>query len=253
MNSARKASSRALKKQTEKKFPFEIKSKEQMDFVNAIKKYDVVFGIGPAGTGKTFIAVAMAAYYLSNKFVDKIVICRPTVTTGEEIGFLPGDMKQKIDPFLRPVYDCLSIIFEDFAIVDRLVESKVLEVLPIGFMRGVTLTNSFVILDEGQNTTEMQMKTILTRLGLGSKIVVTGDPTQCDLPKGVSNGLTRYTDIFWGQEDQGIKLFDFKKAPTQRHHVVDNILKLSDNYYNIESKDDMFEEDFFNNPPSFLK
>ncbi|MFR8519198.1 MAG: PhoH family protein, partial [Emergencia timonensis] len=163
--------------------PLKPKTIGQKNYVNSIRKKDIVFGIGPAGTGKTYIAVAMAINAFKNKEVQKIILARPAVEAGERLGFLPGDLQEKVDPYLRPLYDALyDILGRDNA--SRLKEKEVIEVVPLAYMRGRTLDNSFIILDEAQNTTREQMKMFLTRMGFGSKVVVTGDITQIDLPRG---------------------------------------------------------------------
>lgn len=163
--------------------PLKPKTLGQKEYVKAIRENDIVFGIGPAGTGKTYIAVAMAINAFKNKEVQKIILARPAVEAGERLGFLPGDLQEKVDPYLRPLYDALyDVLGRDAAL--RLREKEIIEVVPLAYMRGRTLDNSFIILDEAQNTTKEQMKMFLTRMGFGSKVVVTGDITQIDLPKG---------------------------------------------------------------------
>ena len=173
---------------THKGKPLKPKTVGQKNYVNSIRKKDIVFGVGPAGPGQTYIAVAMAINAYKNKEVQKIILARPAVEAGERLGFLPGDLQDKVDPYLRPLYDALyDVLGRDAAL--RLKEKEVIEVVPLAYMRGRTLDNSFIILDEAQNTTREQMKMFLTRMGFGSKVVVTGDVTQIDLPKGKKSGL----------------------------------------------------------------
>lgn len=173
---------------THKGKPLKPKTLGQKNYVNSIRNKDIVFGVGPAGTGKTYIAVAMAINAYKNKEVQKIILARPAVEAGERLGFLPGDLQDKVDPYLRPLYDALyDVLGRDAAL--RLKEKEVIEVVPLAYMRGRTLDNSFIILDEAQNTTREQMKMFLTRMGFGSKVVVTGDVTQIDLPRGKKSGL----------------------------------------------------------------
>ncbi|MBQ6013864.1 MAG: PhoH family protein [Firmicutes bacterium] len=170
--------------------PIKAKTLGQKDYVEAIKKNDITFGVGPAGTGKTYIAVAMACNALKNKDVEKIILARPAVEAGEKLGFLPGDLQEKVDPYLRPLYDALYDILGREATL-RLKEKETIEVVPLAYMRGRTLDNSFIILDEAQNATKEQMKMFLTRMGFGSKIIVTGDITQIDLRLTINSILTR--------------------------------------------------------------
>ena len=179
---------------THKGKPLKPKTLGQRLYVDNIRKKDVVFGIGPAGTGKTYIAVAMAVNSFKNKEVQKIILARPAVEAGERLGFLPGDLQDKVDPYLRPLYDALyDVLGRDAAL--RLKEKEAIEVVPLAYMRGRTLDNSFIILDEAQNTTREQMKMFLTRMGFGSKVVVTGDITQIDLPKGKKSGLVEAAKV----------------------------------------------------------
>ncbi len=182
--------------------PLKAKTIGQQGYVDTIRKKDIVFGIGPAGTGKTYIAVALAVNALKNKDVQKIILARPAVEAGERLGFLPGDLQEKVDPYLRPLYDALyDVLGRESAA--RLKEKEIIEVVPLAYMRGRTLDNSFIILDEAQNTTPEQMKMFLTRMGFGSKVVVTGDITQIDLPKGKRSGLVEARKILSEVSDIG--------------------------------------------------
>ena len=178
----------------------------QSTYIRAIDKKDLVFGLGPAGTGKTYIAVAFAAHCLERGLVERIILSRPAVEAGERLGFLPGDMRDKVDPYLRPLYDALYDVLPPEK-VERDIETGVVEIAPLAFMRGRTLSNAFVILDEAQNTTSMQMKMFLTRIGEGSKMVVTGDPSQIDLPFGTKSGLVEAVDLLGGVDDISIVRF----------------------------------------------
>ena len=182
----------------------------------------MVFGIGPAGTGKTYLAVAQAVSYLLNKQVTRVILARPAVEAGEKLGFLPGDLQQKVDPYLRPLYDALYDLVE-FEKVERLFERNQIEVAPIAFMRGRTLSDAFVIIDEAQNTTTEQMKMVLTRIGLGSKVVVTGDITQIDLPPGRISGLVEAISVL--SETPGIAFCYFDDKDVVRHRLVQSIVK----------------------------
>ncbi|MCO4095596.1 PhoH family protein [Macrococcoides canis] len=190
-------------------------------YVHQIKKSDLVIGIGPAGTGKTFLAVVMAAQSLRSGKVKRIVLTRPAVEAGESLGFLPGDLKEKVDPYLRPLYDGLHFVLgaEHTA---RLIERGVIEIAPLAYMRGRTLEDAFVILDEAQNTTHAQMKMFLTRLGFGSKMVITGDETQIDLPKGVKSGLIEAVQRL--NNVKGIEIHHFDGADVVRHPLVGKII-----------------------------
>lgn len=201
------------------------KSIAQKIYLDAIRSNDIVFGIGPAGTGKTFLAIAAAARALANKEVDRIILTRPAVEAGESLGFLPGDVAAKIDPYLRPLYDALHSMM-DAERVQLLMDRGVIEVAPLAFMRGRTLDDSFVILDEAQNTTIDQMKMLLTRLGFGSKVVVTGDITQTDLPKGKSSGLVASPDIL--KDIDGIEFVYFTDKDVVRHPLVQSVIKAFD-------------------------
>jgi len=200
------------------------KSTNQRRYLEAIEKYDIVFGVGPAGTGKTYLAMAQAVSYLLAKKVSRIILARPAVEAGEKLGFLPGDLQEKVNPYLRPLYDALYDMM-DVERATRLVERGTIEVAPIAFMRGRTLNDAFVILDEAQNTTSEQMKMFLTRLGFGSKAVVTGDVTQIDLPQGKS-GLVEALKIVKDVEGLGFIYFDEKDVV--RHKLVQQIVKAYD-------------------------
>jgi phosphate starvation-inducible PhoH-like protein len=194
-------------------------------YLQAINDYDIVFGVGPAGTGKTYLAVAAAAAALQDKNIKRIVLCRPAVEAGERLGFLPGDIAEKINPYLRPLYDSLYDII-GFEKVEKLMERSVIEIAPLAFMRGRTLNDAFIILDEAQNTTPEQMKMFLTRLGFGSKAVVTGDITQVDLPEGKKSGLREVRRILDGVE--GLQFFDFSQRDVVRHPLVAKIVTAYD-------------------------
>jgi len=207
---------------TAKKRPVIPKSQTQKEYIDAIRSSDMVFGVGPAGTGKTYLAMAMAVAAFSKGKVDRIILTRPAVEAGEALGFLPGDLAQKVDPYLRPLYDALHDMMQ-FEKVSNLIERGVIEVAPLAFMRGRTLNDSFVILDEAQNTTSEQMKMFLTRIGFSSKAVITGDITQIDLPVGKPSGLIEAKDILQGIE--GIKFIFFSKKDVVRHGLVQKIIK----------------------------
>jgi phosphate starvation-inducible PhoH-like protein len=207
---------------TSKKRPVIPKSQAQKEYIDAIRSSDMVFGIGPAGTGKTYLAMAMAVAAFSKGTVNRIILTRPAVEAGEALGFLPGDLAQKIDPYLRPLYDALHDMMQ-FEKVSNLIEQGVIEVAPLAFMRGRTLNDSFVILDEAQNTTSEQMKMFLTRIGFSSKAVITGDITQIDLPVGKPSGLIEVKDILQGIE--GINFIFFSKKDVVRHGLVQKIIE----------------------------
>ena len=194
-------------------------------YLQSIRDYDITFGIGPAGTGKTFLAVAAAAAALNDKQIKRIVLCRPAVEAGERLGFLPGDIAEKINPYLRPLYDSLYDII-GFEKVEKLIERSIIEIAPLAFMRGRTLNDAFIILDEAQNTTPEQMKMFLTRLGFGSKAVVTGDVTQVDLPEGKKSGLRVARNIL--ENVEGISFFDFTDKDVVRHSLVSKIVTAYD-------------------------
>jgi phosphate starvation-inducible PhoH-like protein len=198
------------------------KSATQRRYIEAIQSRDVVFGIGVAGTGKTYLAVAMAVQALMQKQVDRIVLARPAVEAGEKLGFLPGDLQDKVDPYLRPLYDALFDLI-DYERVTKLLEKRVIEVAPLAFMRGRTLSNAFIILDEAQNTTSEQMKMFLTRIGFGSKAVITGDVTQIDLPTGKRSGLVEAERVLSKVED--IEFVYFTDKDVVRHRLVQMIIR----------------------------
>ena len=198
------------------------KSANQRKYIQAIQDSDVVFGIGVAGTGKTYLAVAMAVQALMQKQVNRIVLARPAVEAGEKLGFLPGDLQDKVDPYLRPLYDALFDLI-DYERVTRLLEKRVIEVAPLAFMRGRTLSDAFIILDEAQNTTSEQMKMFLTRIGFGSKAVITGDVTQVDLPTGKRSGLIEAERILSNLE--GIEFIYFTDKDVVRHKLVQMIIR----------------------------
>jgi phosphate starvation-inducible PhoH-like protein len=198
------------------------KSLNQRRYIEAIRKNDIVFGIGPGGTGKTFLAVAMALTYLFEKQLSRIILTRPAVEAGERLGFLPGDIEQKINPYLRPLYDALYILLESDKI-QRYLENGTIEIAPLAFMRGRTLNDAFIILDEAQNTTSEQMKMFLTRLGMQSKAVITGDVTQIDLPFGRSSGLVEARNILGAVE--GLAFCYFNESDVVRHRLVRLIIK----------------------------
>ena len=203
------------------------KSIAQKAYLDAMRSNDVVFGIGPAGTGKTYLAMAMAVALLKKKEVSRIVLVRPAVEAGEKLGFLPGDIAEKVNPYLRPLYDALYDLM-DFDRGQALIDQGVVEVAPLAFMRGRTLNDAFVILDEAQNTTTEQMKMFLTRLGFGSRAVINGDVTQIDLPRGHISGLVQATDVL-GQVD-GISFVGFTDKDVVRHPIVQAIVRAYDSY-----------------------
>jgi len=198
------------------------RSKNQEKFVDSINKNDLVFGVGPAGTGKTYLAVAAAVQSLLNNQVSRIILSRPAVEAGERLGFLPGDLKEKIDPYLRPLYDALNDLMPK-KILENNIESGIIEIAPLAFMRGRTLENAFIILDEAQNTTNMQMKMFVTRLGRNSKMVILGDVTQIDLPTGSSSGLNEILKLL--PKEEGIEIINFQSKDIVRHRLVDKIVK----------------------------
>ncbi len=206
------------------------KSLNQQEYIQAIKNLDLVFGIGPAGTGKTYLAMAMALSFLQNKIVNRIILTRPAVEAGEKLGFLPGDMYQKINPYLRPLYDALFDLAESEQ-AKKLIEKGVIEIAPLAFMRGRTLNSSFIILDEAQNTTKEQMKMILTRAGLDSKMVVTADITQIDLPQPHKSGVLHAMRIL--SSINGIATIHFNERDVFRHPLVQKIIKA---YQKAEAK-----------------
>jgi phosphate starvation-inducible PhoH-like protein len=209
--------------------PIRVKTATQIEYYKAVKQNDIVFAIGPAGTGKTYLAVAMAISALKTREVSKIILARPAVEAGESLGFLPGDLSQKVDPYLRPLYDAA----EEMMTAEKLkgyIERGTVEVVPLAYMRGRTLNNAFVILDEAQNATTMQMKMFLTRIGIGSKVIVTGDMTQIDLPTRTQSGLVQIQDILHGVE--GISMVYFNKGDVMRHRLVREIIEAYENYNN---------------------
>ena len=203
------------------------KSVNQRKYLEAIDQHDIVFGIGPAGTGKTYLAMAQAVSYLLAKRISRIILARPAVEAGEKLGFLPGDLQEKVNPYLRPLYDALYDML-DVERAERLIERGTVEVAPIAFMRGRTLNDAFVILDEAQNTTSEQMKMFLTRLGFGSKAVITGDITQIDLPTGRTSGLVEAMKVVGNIE--GIAFIHFDEKDVVRHSLVQQIVKAYDVY-----------------------
>jgi len=215
---------------TSQKRPITPKGLVQKEYIDAMRKFDIVFGIGPAGTGKTYLAMAMAVSLLTKGDVNRIILTRPAVEAGESLGFLPGDLYEKVNPYLRPLYDALNDMMR-YEKASRLIEQGAIEVAPLAFMRGRTLNDSFVILDEAQNTTSEQMKMFLTRLGFSSKAVITGDITQIDLPDGKVSGLVEAKDIL--QEIKGIRFVLFSKKDVVRHQLVQDIIKA---YEDLEQK-----------------
>tara|TARA_B100001142_G_scaffold32478_1_gene28823 strand:- start:561 stop:1535 length:975 start_codon:yes stop_codon:yes gene_type:complete len=202
------------------------RSSNQTKFVELIKSKDLVFGVGPAGTGKTYLAVACAVESLLKKDINKIILSRPAVEAGERLGFLPGDLKEKIDPYLRPLYDAMNDLIPEKTL-ERYIENNIIEIAPLAFMRGRTLENAFIILDEAQNTSSMQMKMFLTRLGKNSSMVVVGDSTQIDLPRGERSGLSEILEIMPKTNDIG--QVHFKNKDITRHRLVSKIVKAYEN------------------------
>ena len=215
-----------------RKRPVAPKNETQRKYIEAIRQYDIVFGIGPAGTGKTYLAMATAVSALLRREVSRIILVRPAVEAGEKLGFLPGDLYEKINPYLRPLYDALYDMIETEK-ANKLVERGDIEIAPLAFMRGRTLNDSFIILDEAQNTTSEQMKMFLTRLGFNSKTVITGDITQVDLPSGRGSGLIEVQKILEGIED--IRFVYFTNKDVVRHKLVQQIIKAYEHY---EAADD---------------
>jgi phosphate starvation-inducible PhoH-like protein len=197
----------------------------QSNYMRALERSDLVFGVGPAGTGKTYLAVAYAAHCLERGLVERIILSRPAVEAGERLGFLPGDMREKVDPYLRPLYDALYDVLPPDK-VERDIDSGVIEIAPLAFMRGRTLANAYVILDEAQNTTSMQMKMFLTRLGENAKMTVTGDPSQIDLPGGMKSGLEEAISLLSGVP--GIEAIRFAGADVVRRDLVARIVEAYD-------------------------
>jgi phosphate starvation-inducible PhoH-like protein len=211
----------------------------QLKYVEAIRNNQIVFGIGPAGTGKTYLAMAMAITALKNKEVGRIILTRPAVEAGEKLGFLPGDLQEKVDPYLRPLYDALyDILGAD--VFQKYMEKGLIEVAPLAYMRGRTLDDSFIILDEAQNTTPEQMKMFLTRIGFGSKAVITGDVTQIDLPKGKKSGLKEVMEILRGIE--GIEFVMLSEQDVIRHPLVAKIIKAYEEYEKKREESDLEKE-----------
>ena len=198
------------------------RSKNQEIFVNAININDLIFGIGPAGTGKTYLAVAAAVQCLLKNQISRIILSRPAVEAGERLGFLPGDLKEKIDPYLRPLYDALNDLMPK-KILENYIDNGIIEIAPLAFMRGRTLENAFIILDEAQNTTNMQMKMFVTRLGRNSKMVILGDITQIDLPTGSTSGLKEILKLI--PKEKGIDTIKFQSKDIVRHRLVDKIVR----------------------------
>ncbi|HZK23357.1 MAG TPA: PhoH family protein [Atopostipes sp.] len=215
--------------------PIRVKNLGQSNYLNSVKKNDIVFGVGPAGTGKTFLAVAMAVSALRKGEVKRIVLTRPAVEAGENLGFLPGDLKEKVDPYLRPLYDSLYTIL-GVEHTGRLMERETIEIAPLAYMRGRTLDDAFVILDEAQNTTIQQMKMFLTRLGFGSKMIINGDITQIDLPRGTKSGLIHGTNVL--RNVDAIGQIQFGADDVIRHPLVSEVI----NAYEKDSKKETLNE-----------
>ena len=224
--------------------PIKAKTIGQKKYVQAIRKNTIVFGVGPAGTGKTFLAVAMAVKALRDKQVSRIILTRPAIEAGERLGFLPGDLQSKIDPYLRPLYDALFEMMgaENY---QHCVEKQTIEVAPLAYMRGRTLDDSFIILDEAQNATPEQMKMFLTRLGFNSKAVITGDLTQTDLPRGTKSGLSLAVKILDDIED--ISIHRFTERDVVRHHLVQKIIQAYDRFENEHRSDSLTAKKFKRN------
>ncbi|MDD7411598.1 MAG: PhoH family protein [bacterium] len=206
----------------------------QQKYIDAIKKNTCVFAVGPAGTGKTYLAIAMAVVALKNKDIERIILTRPAVEAGEKLGFLPGDLQQKVDPYLRPLYDALNDMMGPEG-YQRLMERGALEVAPLAYMRGRTLNDAFIILDEAQNTTSEQMKMFLTRMGMGSKMIITGDITQIDLPAGKKSGLVEALEVLRGVPDIGMATLTHKDVV--RHELVQAIVKAYEKHDNARNAD----------------
>ena len=215
--------------------PIRCKTLGQRDYVKAIKKNTLTFGIGPAGTGKTYLAMAMAVSALKSKEVERIVLTRPAVEAGEKLGFLPGDLNQKVDPYLRPLYDAMFDML-GAETCQRMQERGVIEVAPLAYMRGRTLSDAFIILDEAQNTTQEQMKMFLTRMGFRSKIVVTGDPSQIDLPRGRKSGLVEAVEVLSGVEDIAIQRLTHQDVV--RHELIQAIVRAYDAHATSRAKEE---------------
>jgi len=232
LDSARALDSEQVLVKTRRK-TIKTRNPNQANYIEAIHSYDVNFGIGPAGTGKTYLAVAAAVEALENERVRRIILTRPAVEAGEKLGFLPGDLSQKVDPYLRPLFDALFEMM-GFETVERLMEKNVIEVAPLAFMRGRTLNDSFIILDEAQNTTTEQMKMFLTRIGFSSTAVITGDITQCDLPKHQKSGLRHVIEVLDGVE--GIGFTFYQAQDVVRHDMVKRIVNAYDKYDRKQAK-----------------
>ncbi len=213
---------------TAKKQTVTPKSPMQKSYIDAVRNYDIVFGIGPAGTGKTYLAMAMAVSALTKRQVDRIILTRPAVEAGEALGFLPGDLAEKVNPYLRPLYDALHDMMS-FEKASNLMQQGAIEVAPLAFMRGRTLNDSFIILDEAQNSTSEQMKMFLTRIGFNSKAVITGDITQSDLPKNRASGLIEAKEIL--SDIEGIRFIYFSKRDVVRHKLVQKIINAYEKHY----------------------
>jgi phosphate starvation-inducible PhoH-like protein len=209
-----------------RKRPVRARTAAQDSYIRALKRHEMVFGVGPAGTGKTWLAVAYAAQLFERKEVDRIILTRPAVEAGERLGFLPGDLREKVDPYLRPIYDALYDLM-DSRIVERALQGGEIEIAPLAFMRGRTLTNAVIILDEAQNTTSMQMKMFLTRLGENGRMIVTGDPSQTDLPSGQTSGLSEAIRLL--ADVEGIGHVTFTAEDVVRHELVARIVRAYDN------------------------
>jgi phosphate starvation-inducible PhoH-like protein len=218
---------------TAKRRPITPKSYAQKKYVDAIRNFDIVFGIGPAGTGKTYLAMAMGIAALIKKDVDRIILARPAVEAGEKLGFLPGDLAEKVNPYLRPLYDALHDIMDMHRAQDMLHQGTI-EVAPLAFMRGRTLNDSFVILDEAQNTTAEQMKMFLTRLGFNSKAIITGDITQIDLPQATASGLVQAQRVL--EKVEGIRFCQFTEKDVVRHPLVEGIIKAYETFTEKEKR-----------------
>ena len=212
---------------TTRKKTIKPRGKSQIDYVQAVRAHDINFGVGPAGTGKTYLAVACAVEALDQELVRRILLVRPAVEAGEKLGFLPGDLSQKIDPYLRPLYDALYEMI-GFERVEKLIEKNIIEVAPLAYMRGRTLNESFIILDESQNTTTEQMKMFLTRVGFGSTVVVTGDVTQVDLPHRTTSGLRHVLDVL--PHVEGISFTHFSSRDVVRHPLVQRFVEAYEKY-----------------------
>ncbi len=212
-----------------KKDVIKVKTESQKKYVKKVKDNDIIFAVGPAGTGKTYLAVAFAVSELKRGMISRIILVRPAVEAGESLGFLPGDLKEKIDPYLRPLYDALQDMIP-YEQLKSYLEKGVIEIVPLAYMRGRTLNNAFVILDEAQNTTEIQMKMFLTRLGTNSKAIITGDITQIDLPTNKSSGLIQVMRILQGIE--GVGFMNFKKEDVIRHRLVKEIINAYEKFEN---------------------